>query len=297
METYKNLIPPLLLPKLQNLKAYFTFLPYRKLLHKNLELKDKHKNKRCFLLGSGKSIDLEDLSVLKDEIIISIHSFAYHPQFREICNSNVPKYNFQSPIHGPSKEEDWIEHFEDLEKITPKNVINIFGIDNYQPNSKFILDANNLYKDKKIYWFFSNVINHSQYYKFRKSDLDIQSNIWTAKTGSICALIVALYMGFDEIFLLGMDHDYFMQDIGDARFNGIDKTKPTLKKEIENLMMIKKLGINEAKLSNTFEHLSETFKQYEKLNYLYPNKIYNLGKNSLLDMFPHKDLTSLIEGK
>ena len=31
--------------------------------------------------------------------------------------------------------------------------------------------------------------------------------------------------------------------------------------------------------------------------FLYPNKIYNLGKNSLLDMFPHKDLASLIEGK
>ena len=295
LSTLKNHISPYLLNKIQNYKSYFKFLPYKKLLKINYELRDKHKNKRCFLLGSGKSIDLEDLNLLKDEIVISIHSLAYHPNFKDICNSNTAKYHFESPIHGPSEEEDWIKHFKDLDETIPNNVICLFGLDNYEPNSKSILEKNNLFNEKKIFWFFSNVINSSQSYRFCDSDLDMQSNIWTAKTGSICALICSLYMGFNEIYLLGMDHDYFMRDIGDARFDSIDKTKFSLKKEIEILETHKKQGINEAKLTNTFQQLSEIFEQYEKLNDLFPNRIYNLGRNSLLDMFPNRQFKNVLK--
>ena len=73
----KNYFPPFFLNQMQYAKAYVKFLQYKKFVKNNSELKNTHKGQRCFLLGSGKSIDHEDISVLKDEIIILYPKFTY----------------------------------------------------------------------------------------------------------------------------------------------------------------------------------------------------------------------------
>jgi len=57
----KSLMPPLLWDKIQYARSYKYFLNYKDLVSKNIELKDIHKGKRCFILGSGPSIKKEDL--------------------------------------------------------------------------------------------------------------------------------------------------------------------------------------------------------------------------------------------
>jgi|TARA_B110000305_G_C19425929_1_gene633553 hypothetical protein len=291
----KNHLSPFILNQIQYAKAYLKFLPHKKFVKNNYELKNIHKGKRCFLLGSGRSIDHEDLSVLKDEIIIAINSFSQHPHFKEMCNSEVRKYFFSAPIHAPYSKDHWIKHLKELERVIPNNVTNIFGLDNYNPNQMTICNDNNIFLNHKTYWLFSNVVNNLGLYKTSENDLDLQSNIWTSNTGSIGALITALYMGFDEIYLLGMDHDYFLHNTGEGRFYGINKESLLFKEEIKVIEEQQKTGNADARLSSAFNDLSHIFTQYERLNIMHPNKIYNLGKNSLLDVFPSKKLVEVIK--
>lgn len=300
MINIKNYISPLFLNRLQYIKAYIKFLPYKNLVKQNHIYRDIHKGDRCFILGSGKSIDSEDILFLKKEIVIGINSFINHPNFSELFNSDVIKYYFTAPIHGPYSEEHWKNHFMELDEKLPSSVKNIFGINNYQPSTKNIIDKYDLFKNKEILWYFANIVNNSSSYKPSKKDLNLNSNIWSAHTGSILALISALYMGFENIYLLGMDHDYFLHKDGEARFKGINSSAILLKEEKKVLKQRSQIDNSEHQSSymrEEFESLSQIFLQYERIGNLYPNRIFNLGKNSLLDMFPHKDLTSLIKEK
>ena len=42
--------------------------------------------------------------------------------------------------------------------------------------------------------------------------------VLSANTVSIYALLASIYMGFDEIYLLGMDHNYMCKSEVDSRF-------------------------------------------------------------------------------
>ena len=103
----KSLIPPLLWDKLQYIRSYKHFLKYKNLVAKNIELKDIHKGKRCFILGSGPSIKKENLKPLKNEIVFALNNFYVHEDFAEMMSGNVPKYYMTAPVHPPQIEDEW----------------------------------------------------------------------------------------------------------------------------------------------------------------------------------------------
>ena len=300
MSNFKNFISPFLLNQLQYAKAYAKFLPYKKFVKHNQFYKDVHKKNRCFILGTGKSIDSEDIMLLKNEIVIGINSFINHSNFFDLFNSDTVKYYFTAPIHDPYTEENWKDHFIEIENKLPINTINIFGINNYHPNSKYIVDKYDLFKNRKILWYFANVVNNTPAYKPSLKDFNLTSNIWSSYTGSILALVTALYMGFKSIYLLGMDHDYFLHKPGEARFKGIDTSAVSLK--IEKKVLLEKHSIDNDQNRNSymteeFDALSEIFLQYQRIDNLFPNRIYNLSKQSLLDIFPFVDMQEVISRK
>ena len=136
----KSLTPPLLWDKAKYLINYMHFLKYKDLVAKNIELKDIHKGKRCFLLGSGPSIKKEDLRPLKNEIVFALNNFYVHEDFTEIMSGDVPKYYMIAPIHPPQSEDEWKRWFEDMESNMPKSANMIFGMNSYEGNIKYIFD-------------------------------------------------------------------------------------------------------------------------------------------------------------
>ena len=107
-------------------------------------------------------------------------------------------------------------------------------------------------------------------------------------------------MGFENIYLLGMDHDYFLHKKGEARFKGINSSATLLKEEKKVLKERSQIDNNKHQSSymiEEFEALSEIFLQYERIGNLFPNRIFNLGKKSLLDIFPFKNMEEVINKK
>ena len=101
---------------------------------------------------------------------------------------------------------------------------------------------------------------------------------WVAENLSIKALIFAIYMGFSEIYLLGMDHNYICNNESYYRFykNGIHQ-----KNEDEKIL----------KGASLTKHLSfsmyNIFHQYELLSNNSHTKIYNSSRDSLLDVLKY----------
>jgi hypothetical protein len=282
----KYYLPPILFDKLIYLRAYKGFLKYKDLVSKNIELKDKHKGERCFILGSGPSIKKEDLKPLKNEIVFALNNFYVHPDFDIIMSGEKAKYYMTAPIHPPQTEDEWREWFSDMEKHIPKTTTMLLGLNSYKGNIKYIFDKYSLFNEHKIYWYYAGR-QVNEYYQFNKKDIDITNMIWSANTVSIYALIFAIYMGFDEIYLVGMDHTQICN-------TSPQQTKIRFYDKAKHQKNEKPLNVSD-KLTQVNQYMSRyiQWKQYFNLSEL-GVKIYNTSDESLLKLFDYKSLKEVI---
>ena len=109
---------------------------------------------------------------------------------------------------------------------------------------------------------------------------------WIADTVSIYSLIVAIYMGFNEIYLMGMDHNYICNNKSNYRFykDGIHQNNEE-KRIIKDTSLTKHLSFGMYKI----------FNQYELLSNNSYTKIYNTSRNSLLDIFEYVTFKDVIK--
>jgi hypothetical protein len=285
IEKLKPFIPPIVLNNILLMKSLLSFKKYKKLLLNNSKYKDLHKGKRCFILGSGPSIKEQNLKPLKNEITFALNNFYVHPDFKHITESNVDKYYLVAPVHPPQTDDEWTKWFVDMDNNLPKEMVKIFGLSDYSNNIKDLIDKVQLFKDQEIIWYYTG-IQVNEYYRFKEANISLDKMIWTADTVSIYALITAIYMGFKEIYFLGMDHNYFLYD-----------------NESEMRMYSRSIHQNnefERAFKGTFytmEYLRQyrIFRCYEILRDNTNAAIYNATKGGLLKVFPRINYNELIE--
>tara|TARA_Y100000590_G_scaffold201045_1_gene228465 strand:- start:4274 stop:5044 length:771 start_codon:yes stop_codon:yes gene_type:complete len=151
--------------------------------HKLLSLKDIHKGKRCFIVGSSPSVKNLDLSLLNDEF-----TFTVNRGYKLIDSGlNNSTYHLMSDIYTL---ED-----EGVRNEFPQNFSNTFltyaGID-------FPFDKNVIYFD---YTLNTNKVNPKINECIKKPFIECSTII-------AYALQFAYFMGFDEINIIGVDLDF-----------------------------------------------------------------------------------------
>lgn len=173
---------------------------YKYCTHKIKALKDIHRRQRCFIIGTGPSLNRTNLSLLKDEIVFGVNTL-----YR-----GLDRFGIACKYYAVSDVEVWKSHFESIMALDTTLLLSS--------------DAAKDYLAKKGF-----------YQKFEKSeplvinDLGpIWSRGWLIRDLSkgaywgytvitdIC-LQAAYYMGFKEVYLLGCDSDYS----GMHRFDGL----------------------------------------------------------------------------
>ena len=181
-------------------------------LKKNVELKDKYNNERIFILGSGSSILLYDLKVLKREFIMTQNSFHMHEDIYDI----EPNFHCVVPYYQSEKEySTWIEYIGDMKEKMPSTTF-IWGL-----NTKALIDNHHPELIKQSYYirtkYDSLTLNHAT--------VDIAKTLMNIPTVLTQCLSVAIYMGFREIYLLGFDLDQICHtnDRTFGRFYGMSK--------------------------------------------------------------------------
>ncbi len=185
-------------------------------LKKNIELKNKHNNRRLFILGSGSSILLYDLKVLKNEFVMTQNSFHMHKDTLEID----PNIHCVVPYYQTDKEiSTWVDYIADMKSRMP-NTLYVWGL-----NTKVLIEQ-----------YHSDLIDKSFYVRTKynlltltKAKLDITKTIMNIPTVLTQCLTVALHMGFKEIYLLGFDLDQIchINDRTFGRFYGMSKITDT----------------------------------------------------------------------
>lgn len=280
----KNFIPPIALMLLRDTRIYKEFIQYKYLTKRNGLFKNVHKGKRCFILGSGPSIKKQNLLPLKNEIVFGLNNFFVHEDFEEIFSGDKPKYYVTAPIHPPQTENEWLDWFTEMEKSVPQNVKMFFGLNNYKKNCLHIFRKHNLFQKHSLYWYFSGK-NYNET-KSIKHGMDLRGVIFSGEAVSVYAIMIAIYMGFDEIYLLGMDHDYFLYESEkDMRMYSDAKHQ---KNEI-------KRTFGEDFYIQEFLRQYQIFMKYQGFAKTTKSKIFNASAGGILKVFPRVSFSELFK--
>lgn len=269
------LVPPGVWQKIILAKDSFKFARMssenKRLLADNKKLKDCHTGSRCFILGAGSSIKKQDIRKLEGEIVISVSNTFVHPDFTRI----KPRYHIVPSLiqsHGEIfKEEKFLAWLKAMEDSTGDAEM-FFHI-----GDREMIERNGLFKNRIVHW-----VEYTRWKGDFDASIDLMRvpNIWSV---SELALTVALYLGFEKIYLIGIDHDWF---------NGLHvyffdhRKEHLLRPDMNNLSFV----------DSEFQmrRHADIFKKYKYLYSIKKNVFNaNANKNHYLDVFPWVDYNTL----
>lgn len=161
-----------------------------------LKLKNKHKGKRCFVIGNGPSLRIEDLEHLKGEI-----TFASNRIFKLFDKTDWrPTYYFCIDYFAYEMDHKLINMIDSKLRFIP---------------IERTLAAGKIYNNITYYNRVVNCVDIRdgavvRGKKFLFSE-DIEEIVYGGQTVLYDAIQFAVYMGFSEIYLLGVDCNYRLE--------------------------------------------------------------------------------------
>lgn len=157
------------------------FSPYSRRSRKELNaLRGAHSGQRCFIIGNGPSLNKMDLTLLADEVTFGLNRF--YLMFDRLGFSTT--------------------YFVAINKL----VLEQFGT-----------DIGNLTMPKLVRWEARKLITPRQGVIYVRSKSgpsfsdDLLHGAWGGTTVTFLALQAAFFMGFKEVFLIGVDHNFQTQ--------------------------------------------------------------------------------------
>ncbi|OJY28917.1 MAG: hypothetical protein BGP11_19285 [Rhodobacterales bacterium 65-51] len=154
---------------------------------------NRFKGKRCFIIGNGPSLNQHDLSLLKNEYTFAVNSFYYKtretgfaPTFFVVEDSSVIKEN-----------QEEIVNFETPFKFFPT----IYQSLHPKKPGTYFFPLNRGFYDK-----------FSPNYAIPRFSTDVSKVAYCGQSVTYVNLQLAYYMGFTEVYLIGMDFNYVIPD-------------------------------------------------------------------------------------
>ncbi|CAV17253.1 6-hydroxymethylpterin diphosphokinase MptE-like protein [Vibrio atlanticus] len=245
-----------LLRFLFNLNMYFRkLLRYHFKYNKIKNLKNQHTNKRCFIIGNGPSLTKEILISLKKEKTFGVNA---------ICKW-FPELGFETTYYGIQDIRAFNALKEDILKISKSKMLMTSKISRKYGN------------EDRTYVFPLNYLNHNTYHDDfgSKVSKDVEQVVYDGYSINYSMIQIAMYMGFTEIYLIGMDCNYNFEDVENQYSvnHFIAQENPSLAgyKMIQALKAIKH--------------------EIDKENGI---KIFDCSINGKLDLFPKQELEDIL---
>ena len=234
--------------------------------YKNLEaFKDIHKGERCFFIGTGPSLLIEDVELLKDEKVF-------------LCNYGIAlckKLSYRPDYYmivDPTCYQDIQEHM-DMELVKTPIVVDMIdfkgGINELHDNENWIH-----LPGYRAFFYIERALKRK--WSFSKN---VAKYVFSGGSVIYFCYQLAIYMGFSEIHLLGMDCDYGKNQVHFMSVN--DKTD-------------KKLKMNAEWYNNNFLKMHECAKYNCDKNHV---AVYNLTNGGNLEIFERKLLKEVLKSE
>lgn len=269
-------------------QEYKNFVFLKDVLQKNSDLFNSKKGGTCFILGNGPSINNQNLNLLSDKETFVMNNFWRHSQYKTIR----PKYLL----------------FGELSSYAQNKRPEIGGVDlpasneaiSQVPETKLILNsiAKNFVDKNKLF------LKNQAYYVLQQGPMDDQLRfnidptkpIPFPKNSAILALILAVYMGFETIYLLGCEHDFLAYPANKsyAGFRGFYDKPQNLSQKAPDDPRYK-----DTHYEDMIASCLKLFRNYrllaEKIAKLHPQvRIYNATPDSFLDVFPTVNFEDIV---
>jgi len=154
--------------------------PLRSRTRKELtKFHNKHKDQRCFIIGNGPSLQQTDLTKLKNEITFGMNRIYMAFESMGFSTSYFVTVN-DLVIEQCAK---------DIQNLKIPRFVSWRGGRNW------------LTPEDDLYFLYSTYTGP----KFAK---DIRNRLWESATVTYVTLQIAFYMGFEQVYLIGVDHNF-----------------------------------------------------------------------------------------
>ena len=227
------------------------------------QLKNKYAGKRCFVIGNGPSLTAADLDLLKNEI-----TFASNRVYKMFDQTDW------RPTYYAIIDES-VARSADMDKINTMHC-----------EQKFFR-AQGWYAYRKI----KNACYIHSWHARKYLDTpafseDVEKGWYTIATVTYAMLQLAKYMGFSEIYMLGMDHKYAVERTKDGSV-------------VENKGVKSYFGKAEKSESNVVGSTWESDIAYQYAEeYSRKNgfRIYNATRGGFLEVYERVNLDDVLNG-
>jgi hypothetical protein len=243
------------------------------LVRRNQALRDQHRGERCFILATGPSIKQQNLKLLQGETCFAVSNFFVHPD----CAIIQPRYYCIAPYHPPITEDAWQAWLDELDRGTGSAVM-FFGSADRQRNQ-----GCGRFTDREIYYLAFKRQGDMETVR----DADISRAVPGPQSVTIMALLVALYMGFQPIYLLGCDHDWILHMHASSHF--YDEQQSALNRSDYNEWSGSALDVE----CRSYIRLWQQYRALQSIARSKSVEIINATQGGLLDVFPRVSFESL----
>jgi hypothetical protein len=236
---------------------------------KNIQkFKNKYINERCFIVGNGPSLNNLDLKKLRNEYTFGVNSiFLKKEDF-------IPYFYVVEDHHVARDNSKIISKFKAPNKFFPRNYKHIIKRDS---NTSFFNMNTGYYQEL------------SSNYCIPRFSADASNRLYCGQSVTIICLQLAFYMGFKEVYLIGMDFNYEIPDDAIIEDGGVILSMSDDPNHFDSSYFGKGKRWHDP-------HLERVHRSYQlaKLCYEAKNrKIYNATSGGKLEIFERKDYKKL----
>jgi len=242
------------------------YLTHLAVLRANRQLHNRHPGERCFILCNGPSVNEQDIRPLRGETVFSVSNGYRHPDYQYIS----PKYHCVPQItYATLPPERAVEWFREMDQ-------SIGDAEMFLDRQEWpLVQQHHLFSGRATHF----VCMGKNHFLANTGIPDLTGIIPRVQTVPIMVLMIAMYMGFRDIYLLGVDHDWFVKK--EYRYfygQGVTTTDSTLTRD----------GILLTTLWDELPAVSRVWEQYRAIKRIAQAngvRIYNATHGGMLDEF------------
>lgn len=242
---------------------FATRLDIQKYTRKNARFRNHHKGERCFILGTGPSLNnltTHQVSTLKNEVIFGVNSL-YKAQ---VADTITPKYyTLIDNIYWGRSSHTFGEVYSKYSDNPPTFITDVRAKDFVEKSA-------------------DSILLYAKNYPIKKARFDLTGNISITMNVVGFCILTAMYMGFDEVYLLGCDYNSFCSRAPTHCYDDGDEQKNP---NPQNLSFYLKYY----HLTTEFHYLIQRTARANGI------KIINLTDGSLLDAYPSGKVTDILK--
>ena len=283
---YRNFIAP----KLYSIRD-------QKILSRNLAIKNKYADKRCFIVGSGPSLANIDFSKLRNEYAFVCNEFDKDPRHAMLNR----KFHIitDSAYYTEGEAEYYCEQFRNKDKTISTNTTMIINL-----AARPFVKKYGLFKNHPVYYVGTQGIFTDKL----PFNIEFERYVPYPKNSALMCIMAAAYTGFKEIILIGCEHGFLAKPVGALLEHSSDDYPEDLKQidiaKSSASEAMKRFSLKKSMATPTYENcmasVLQLFKNYryfyQEARKIYPGiKILNATPNSYLDVFPFVNLDDTLK--